>query len=100
MYTPSDHTSVLRSIPSFLVKSAGGTDMISDSAVSQSSVSPPAWPRSLRELEGPLPDPVSNFLSLRRNTIVILEDNQFRNQISLLFSSDFPLDNAIRNRIT
>src|SRR6266516_2572343 len=52
----------------------------------------------LRKLEGALAKPVLNFLGLRRNSIVILKNNQFRSR--LLFSSDFPLDNAIRNRIT
>ena len=55
-------------------------------------------PPFLRKLEGALANPVLNFLGLRRNSIVILKNNQFRSR--LLFSSDFPLDNAIRNRIT
>src|SRR5437867_2164303 len=42
-------------------------------------------PTLLRELEGALPDPVLNFLSLHRNTIVILKDNQFRSRLRCSF---------------
>src|SRR2546427_676687 len=57
-------------------------------------------PPFLRERESAFANPVLNFLGLRRNAIVILNNNQFRNRLRCSFSSDFPLDNAIGNRIT